>query len=62
MPRVSGGQRHVVNYRHIIDWLVRKPGAFRQYRYRDDLFPSLAFRRAYDALTAVCLPRTADLE
>jgi len=62
MPRVSGGQRHAVNYRHIIDWLVRKPGAFRQYRYRDDLFPSLVFRHAYDALNTVCLPRTADLE
>jgi hypothetical protein len=31
--------------------LVRKPGAFAQYRYRDDLYPSLGFRRAYDALT-----------
>ena len=30
--------------------LVRKPGAFAHYRYRDDLFPSLVFRRAYDAL------------
>ncbi len=32
--------------------LVRKPGAFAHYRYRDDLFPSLVFRRAYDALQA----------
>jgi len=29
---------------------VKKPGAFAQYRYREDLFPSLVFRRAYDAL------------
>jgi hypothetical protein len=29
---------------------VRKPGAFARYRFREDLFPSLAFRRAYDAL------------
>jgi hypothetical protein len=29
---------------------VRKPGAFAQYRFREDLFPSLLFRRAYDAL------------
>jgi hypothetical protein len=29
---------------------VRKPGAFAQYRYHDALFPSLVFRRAYDAL------------
>ena len=29
---------------------MRKPGAFAQYRYREDLFPTLVFRRAYDAL------------
>jgi len=39
-----------VQYRHIIDWLVRKPGAFENYRYREDLFPSSQFRMAYDAL------------
>jgi hypothetical protein len=30
--------------------LVRKPGAFARYRYREELFPSLTFRQAYDAL------------
>jgi hypothetical protein len=39
-----------VNYRHIIDWLVRKPGAFEHYIYRDDLFPTSRFRMAYDWL------------
>ena len=39
-----------IDYRHVIWSLVRKPGAFAAYRYREDLFPSLAFRRAYDAL------------
>ena len=34
----------------MIDWLVRKPGAFENYRYRDDLFPTSWFRLAYDAL------------
>jgi hypothetical protein len=29
---------------------VRKPGAFAAYRFREDLFPTLVFRRAYDAL------------
>jgi hypothetical protein len=29
---------------------VRKPGAFARYRWREELFPSLVFRRAYDAL------------
>ena len=49
-PRLRGKGHHHINYRHIIDWLVRKPGAFEQYRYRDDLFPSSRFRIAYDVL------------
>ena len=42
--------------------LVQKPGAFARYRYREELFPSLAFRRAYDALTARLDSWKADLE
>lgn len=49
-PRLRGRGKHQVNYRHIIDWLVRKPGAFENYRYREDLFPTSYFRMAYDAL------------
>lgn len=50
MPRLRGEDAHRIDYRHVIWSLVRKPGAFARYRYREDLFPSLAFRRAYDAL------------
>jgi hypothetical protein len=50
MPRIRGESGHRIDYRHIIWSLVRKPGAFARYRYREDLFPTLAFRRAYDAL------------
>jgi hypothetical protein len=50
MPRLRGEGKHRINYRHIIDSLVRKPGAFENYRYRDDLFPSSRFRIAYDDL------------
>jgi transposase len=50
LPRLRGRSRHHVSYRHIIDWLVRKPGAFEQYRYREDLFPTSRFRMAYDSL------------
>jgi hypothetical protein len=50
MPRLSGRQQHHIQYQHVIWSLVRKPGAFAAYRYRDDLFPTLAFRRAYDLL------------
>jgi hypothetical protein len=49
-PRLRGRDTHRVNYRHVIDWLVRKPGAFAQYRYRQDLFPSSVFRMAHDVL------------
>ncbi len=49
-PRLRGRSKHNVNYRHIIDWLVRKPGAFAHYVYKDDLFPASRFRMAYDAL------------
>jgi len=52
MPRLLGHGQHRIDYRHVIWSLVRKPGAFAQYRYHDDLFPSLAFRRTYDALCA----------
>jgi len=50
LPRLRGEGKHCINYRHIIDWLVRKPGAFKRYRYRDDLYPTSRFRIAYDAL------------
>jgi hypothetical protein len=50
LPRLHGRGKHRVDYRHIIDWLVRKPGAFENYRYRDELFPTSRFRMAWDAL------------
>lgn len=48
--RIRGAEKHRIEYRHIIDWLLRKPGAFENYRYREDLFPSHRFRMAYDGL------------
>ena len=51
MPRLRGKGGKCIDYRHIIDWLVRKPGAFEQYVHHDALFPSSHFRIAYDALT-----------
>jgi hypothetical protein len=50
MPRLRKEDAHQIDYRHVIGWLVRKPGAFARYRYREDLYPSVTFRRAYDAL------------
>ena len=50
IERLLLGERQRINYRHIIWSLIRKPGAFRLYRYREELFPSTVFRRAYDSL------------
>lgn len=50
IARLRGKGRHRIDYRHIIDHLVRKPGAFAHYRYREDLFPTHRFRLAYDLL------------
>jgi hypothetical protein len=61
IPRLYGKKKHHVQYRHIIDWLVRKPGAFANYRYRSDLFPTLRFRMAYDFLQSR-IPWKADRE
>jgi hypothetical protein len=41
-----------IDYRHVIWSLVRKPGAFARYVYRDELFPTVTFRRAYDVIQA----------
>jgi hypothetical protein len=61
LPRLIGKRRHRINYRHLIDSLLRKPGGFRDYRYREDLFPSLVFRRAWEQLNRWQSPRKADL-
>jgi transposase len=50
MPRIESGVR--IDYRHIIDSLIRKPGAFSHYQYRDSLFPHPLFRKAFDELSA----------
>jgi hypothetical protein len=59
MPRLRGRHNYRVDYRHIIDWLVRKPGAFANYRYREHLFPSSRFRATYDLLRQL-LPSRCD--
>lgn len=50
MERQRGRGNVAIDYRHVIWSLVRKPRAFARYRYREALFPTLTFRRAYDAL------------
>lgn len=52
LPRLVGRDEHAVNYRHVIDSLVRKPGAFANYAYREAMFPTTRFRMAYDRVCA----------
>jgi hypothetical protein len=68
LPRVRicyrGGAKsaralHVVDYRHVIHALRRKPGALLNLVYRDQLFPREAFRRAWETLLATQPPRAA---
>ena len=50
---------HVVDYRHVIHALRRKPHALLNLVYRDQLFPRAAFRNTWDALIAAEPPRNA---
>jgi hypothetical protein len=61
IPRLRGQGKHDINYRHVIDSLVRKPGAFENYKYREDMFPTSRFRMAYDALREAA-PKRASRE
>ena len=59
--RIRGDGLEGIDYRHLVHSLVRKPGAFRRYVYREALFPTLVFRRTYDALVERSA-KWADLE
>lgn len=50
MERLRGVGKARINYRHVIGSLIRKPGAFAHYRYREEMFPSIVYRQAYDQL------------
>jgi transposase InsO family protein len=51
-PEPSGKRAHVVDYRHVIHSLRRKPMALLNLVYRDQLFPRPVFARTFDALLA----------
>jgi hypothetical protein len=61
LPRVPGAHHYQINYRHVIDSLLRKPGGFRNFRYREDLFPQAVFRQTWETLNEHFPPRKADL-
>jgi hypothetical protein len=60
--RLRGRNLRRIDYRHIIWSLVRKPGGFARYVYREEMFPSLVFRKAYDAIQTPHHGTRGDLE
>jgi hypothetical protein len=62
MEKKIGRGGKCINYRHIIWSLVKKPAAFSNYHYREELFPTVVFRKAYDALKRQYSPLNADKE
>ena len=60
--RLRGRGHRRIDYRHVIKSLVRKPGGFARYVYREEMFPSVAFRRAYDAIQSPHRGAKGDLE
>jgi hypothetical protein len=54
----SGKHGHVIDYRHIIHSLQRKPMALLNLVYRDQIFPRQVYARTFDHLIA-CLPERA---
>jgi hypothetical protein len=52
LPRLRGDRGACVDFRHVILPLLRKPGAFRNYRHRQSLYPTVRYREAHDRLVA----------
>ena len=50
LPRLVGRSNHHIDYRHVIDSLLRKPGAFARFRHKEDLFLSPVWHLAFAEL------------
>jgi len=59
--RVEAGQRRgkVIDYRHLLPALRRKPGAFARWVLRDEMFPRSEYRRTWERLQAALPERQA---
>lgn len=62
LARATGDRGVVIDYRHLIEHLLRKPGAFTHYVHREEFFPDWAFRLAYDRLVNDHGLRTGQIE
>lgn len=50
LPLGKSDRGAVIDFRHVIGHLRRKPGAFANYRWREELFPAPVYRAAHDHL------------
>lgn len=55
----KGTRPHKIHYGHLIHWLYRKPQAFRNYQFREELFPTDAFRKLWEMLDSKLDERSA---
>jgi len=62
MPRVLGDRGMVIDYRHVINSLIRKPAAFENYKYKEELYPTNNFKKAWDYLSNKKTDRQATIE
>jgi hypothetical protein len=58
-PGANGKHGHVIDYRHVIHTLRRKPMALLSLVYRDQLFPREAYRLTFERLCEQLPERTA---
>lgn len=59
VPRARPGQRRVIDYRHLLPALKRKPAAFARWRLRDEMFPRTEYRLAWERLASELPERQA---
>jgi transposase InsO family protein len=59
VPRAAAGQRQVIDYRHLLPALKRKPSAFARWRLREAMFPRGEYRRTWERLSSALPERQA---
>jgi hypothetical protein len=58
----KNGKGYCIDYRHVVKTLQRKPGAFANCRYKEQLFPQEAFIETYEYFRAKYGERVGDRE
>jgi transposase InsO family protein len=59
LPRARPGQRRVIDYRHLLPALKRKPAAFARWRLREAMFPRTEYRLTWERLASALPERQA---